>query len=247
LIAGVTMWNHPRYTYLAQFSFDIRPLWDNALSQIHAVTYGLHLFFFPWKQNLDHDLPVFHSLTQWPLPLDLMVLCVLAVAAVVAIRRLPLMAFGLGWFGLHLLPTNSVIPRLDLLSERNFYLASIGLLLTAVLIGAYITQWFSRVLRRARMVQFGVGAVSLALVVLLGFTTNARNDLYRDAILLWSDAVQKSPGKARPHNNLGHAYAEHGEWNLAIEEFRIALTLQPDYPLAQRNLRNAYLRHVDRY
>jgi len=247
LIVGSIMWSHPRYTYLMQFSLDIRPLWDNALSQIHAVTYALLLLFLPWKQNLDHDLPVFHSLTQWPLLLDVMVLGVLAVTAFVAGRRLPLIAFGLGWFMLQVLPTNSVIPRLDLLSERNLYLASIGILFVTVLIGAYTTEWLNRILRRPRMVQFSVGAVSLAFVVLLGLATNARNDLYRDAILLWSDAVQKSPGKARPHNNLGHAYAQRGEWDLAIEEFRLALTLRPDYPLAQRNLRNAYLRHVDRY
>lgn len=246
LIVSAMMWGYPRYTYLAQFSLNIRPLWENALSELHAVAYALLLYCLPWKQNVDHDLPVFHSLTQWPLPLDLIVLGAVAVAAVITVRRLPLMAFGLGWFLLHLLPTNSVIPRVDLLSERNLYLASIGLLLAAVLIGTYTTQRLRTVLRRPRLAQFGVGAVSLALAVLLCLATNARNHLYQDAILLWSDAVHKSPHKARPHNNLGHAYALRDEWDLAIEEFRMALTLQPDYPLAQQNLLNAYLRHVDR-
>ena len=51
------------------------------------------------------------------------------MVAALAARRLPLITFGLGWFFLQLIPTNSVIPRLDLLSERNLYLASIGLLL----------------------------------------------------------------------------------------------------------------------
>jgi tetratricopeptide (TPR) repeat protein len=64
--------------------------------------------------------------------------------------------------------------------------------------------------------------------------------------LLWSDAVLKSPNKARPHNNLGHAYALHGDWDRAIEEFRTAVRLNPDYMLAQQNLRNAYLHQVGR-
>ncbi|MDH5775950.1 MAG: tetratricopeptide repeat protein, partial [Nitrospirota bacterium] len=59
--------------------------------------------------------------------------------------------------------------------------------------------------------------------------------------------VHKSPQKARPHNNLGHAYALQGDWTHAIEEFRVALTLQPDYILAQENLREAYLFHVGRH
>ncbi len=246
LVVGAMMWSHPRYTYLAQFSLSVRPLWDNVLSQLHANTYALLLFVLPWKQNLDHDLPVFHSLNQWHLSLDVAVVIGLAAAAMLAARRLPLMAFGLGWFVLQVVPTNSLIPRLDLLSERNLYLGSVGLLLMAVLTGTYITQCLSSLLRRDRMVRIGVGAFSLALVVLLCLATNARNHLYRDAVLLWSDAVQKSPYKARPHNNLGHAYTQQGKWDLAIEEFRIALMLKPDYPLAQQNLRNAYLRHVDR-
>jgi Flp pilus assembly protein TadD len=132
------------------------------------------------------------------------------------------------------------------LSERNLYLASIGLLLVVVVIGTCIAERLTMALRRMRIVQIGMTTASLALVVLLCLATTARNALYHDAVLLWSDAIQKSPDKARPHNNLGHAYAQQGKWDLAIEEFRIALTLQPDYPLAQQNLLNAYLRHVDR-
>jgi len=76
--------------------------------------------------------------------------------------------------------------------------------------------------------------------------TYQRNVLYRDAVLLWSDTVEKSPHKARPHNNLGHAYALRDDWDRAIEEFRIAARLNPDYALAQQNLRNAYLHRVGR-
>ena len=31
------------------------------LSEIHAVAYAVLLFLFPWKLNIDHDLPEFHS------------------------------------------------------------------------------------------------------------------------------------------------------------------------------------------
>ena len=60
----------------------------------------------------------------------------------VAARRLPLVAFGLGWFFIQLLPT-SLIPRNDLLSERNLYLPSIGLLLAIVALGSHVTQWLT--------------------------------------------------------------------------------------------------------
>jgi lipoprotein NlpI len=76
--------------------------------------------------------------------------------------------------------------------------------------------------------------------------TFQRNALYRDPILLWSDTIKKSPQKARPHNNLGHAYALRDDWERAIEEFRIAVQLDPDYAFAKKNLRDAYLHQVGR-
>ena len=36
------------------------------------------------------------------------------------------------------------------------------------------------------------------------------------------------------------------DWDRAIEEFRIAAQLDPDYTLAQKNLRDAYLHQVGR-
>jgi hypothetical protein len=245
LVVGFAVWSHPRYSALAQFSVGIRSLSDNLLSELHAVTYALLLFVCPWKQNFDHDLPVLHSLFEWPLPLDLLVLGGLTAAGLFLARRLPLLSFGIGWFFLQLLPT-SLIPRNDLLSERNLYLASIGILLAVVVLGSRLAHWLSAVLPRPKLVRIGAGSLALAVVLALCLMTFQRNELYRDPVLLWSDTVEKSPHKARPYNNLGHAYALRDDWDRAIEEFRTAARLDPDYALAQKNLRDAYLHRVGR-
>jgi protein O-mannosyl-transferase len=52
----------------------------------------------------------------------------------------------------------------------------------------------------------------------------------------WLDTVQNSPDKARPHNNLGFAYALEGEPENARQHYLTALRLQPDYELARNNL-----------
>ena len=246
LLAWATWaWWHPRYSMLAQFSLTLRPLWDNFLSEIYAAAYALMLFFCPWKQNFDHDLPEFHSLLQWPLPPVLLLLCGLAAAALVTARRIPLIAFGMGWFFLQLLPT-SLIPRADLLSERNLYLPSIGPMLAVVMLCARLIHRLASLLPRPQIVGFGASGLAVLLVLVFCLLTYQRNRLYHDQVSLWSDTVRMSPNKARPHNNLGHAYALQGDWDQAIDEFRIAAKLDPDYALAQRNLRNAYLHRVGR-
>lgn len=245
LAVAAWAWWHPRYRELAQFSLDIRPFWGNLLSQAHATVYALMLFFCPWKQNFDHDLPEFHSPFQWPLPLDLLILGGMATASMVAARRFPLITFGVGWFFIQLLPT-ALIPRNDLLSERNLYLASFGLLLVIVVLGTRLVEWLTTVFPKPRLVRVAAGGLALAVILGLCLITFQRNALYRDPVLLWSDTVKKSPQKARPRNNLGHAYALRDDWERAIEEFRIAVQLDPDYAFAKKNLRDAYLHQVGR-
>ena len=245
LTAAGWAWYHPRYTDLAAFSLHFRPFWDNLLSQAHASVYAVTLFFRPWNQNFDHDVPEFHSVFQWPLPLDLLLLGGSAAIAVFVARRLPLVSFGIGWFLVQLLPT-SLIPRADLLSERNLYLASFGLMLVLATLGSRFMQWLTISLPSLRMLRQGALSLAVTVALLLCLGTYQRNQLYQDQLSLWSDTVRKSPNKARPHNNLGHAYALQGNWDRAIEEFRIASQLDPDYVRAHHNLRKAYLHEVGR-
>ncbi len=245
LLAIGWAWSHPRYSALAQFSSTLRPIWVNLLSELHAIAYALVLFFTPWNQNFDHDLPLLHSLVEWPLPLDLVLLGGLAAAALVAVRPLPLFSFGVAWYVVQLLPT-TLIPRNDLLSERNLYLASAGILLAVVVLASGLTHRLSSTVPRPKLARIAAGIVAVSAILALSIATFQRNVLYHDPVLFWSDAAAKSPQKARPHNNLGHSYAEQGNWDQAIDEFRIAAKLDPNYVLAQDNLRDAYLHHVGR-
>jgi tetratricopeptide (TPR) repeat protein len=132
------------------------------------------------------------------------------------------------------------------LSERNLYLALFGLVLAIVVLCSRVTQWLKTVLPPPRVIRLGANSLAALLVLVLCVVTFQRNRLYHDQVSLWSETVRLSPNKARPHNNLGYAYALQGDWDQAIDEFRFAARLDPDYALAQTNLRNAYLHHVGR-
>jgi tetratricopeptide (TPR) repeat protein len=214
------------------------------LSQLHAMTYALLLFICPWMQNFDHDLPVLHSIVQWPIPLDILVWGAV-IALAIGLRHSPLVAFGLAWYALQWLPT-ILIPRLDLLSERNLYLPFAGLVPALVSLTGWAANRLIAQFNQLRIIRATFLVIGLLVVADLCVLTYQRNLLYRDAVALWTDTVEKSPQKARPHNNLGHSYALSGDWDRAVDEFRTAARLDPDYALAQKNLRNAYLRQVGR-
>lgn len=244
---GLWAWSHPRYRALAQFSAVLRPAVEQGLSGLHSVWYSVALVAFPWLQSFDHDLPAVASLAQWPAPVDLAVLFAFVLTIVLSVRRGDrLMTFALVWWVLQMLPAHSVVARADLLSERNLYLPVFGLFLAAAVSVTRVLARYGGDGEAGRIVAMAGRSAAVMIVCVCIVLTAQRNRLYRDPVLLWEDTVRHAPAKARPHNNLGHAYALAGRWDSAIEEFRTAVRINPDYAVAQDNLRRAYLHQVGR-
>ncbi len=181
----------------------------------------------PHALDIDPDLPVFSGGSPVLLP-EALLLAALLGAGIIGLKKRSLAGFGILWFFLHLVPTNSFIPRLDVANDRQLYLASWGLFL-AVAAGADL-------LREKRGARW-ITAVAVVLVVALGALTVSRNTAYRSEVALWEDTVRKSPGKARGWNNLGYAYQQAGRFCDAEAAYLRALQVNPGYALARENLR----------
>lgn len=201
-----------------------RDLGVNLASELNAVFYLLGQLLQPHALNIDPDLPEIHAFS----PLLGLQLALLSAALVLACwqrRQRPWLAFGLVWFMLLLLPTHSLIPRLDLASERHLYLAGIGVYwIAAVTLTGLLTA------------RFRAGLVLLLAMAGMGFTA-ARNVDYQNEISLWQTTVMQSPGKARTWNNLGYAYRLAGQLPEARAAFNEALRHDSGYRRAQANLR----------
>lgn len=78
--------------------------------------------------------------------------------------------------------------------------------------------------------------LAVALLLFLGSAAFSRNYYYQDRIKLWQDVVAKSPNKARSYNGLGRAYDSYSMTYKAMEQYLMALSLDPDYADAHLNL-----------
>jgi Flp pilus assembly protein TadD len=67
----------------------------------------------------------------------------------------------------------------------------------------------------------------VAIIVLLTGTTFARNTVWKSEITMWEDVVSKSPNKGRAHIGLGNAYKSQGLFPKAVDQYNIALRLDP--------------------
>jgi protein O-mannosyl-transferase len=117
----VALLAHPNYGALLEHGFAIRSLKDNLLTQANGVAYLLSRVFVINGLNIDPDLPVLTSCT-WSVAAMTAVLAATILAGVMSLRKIPWIGFGLLWFFVHLLPTNSSVPREDVSNDRQLYL-----------------------------------------------------------------------------------------------------------------------------
>jgi tetratricopeptide (TPR) repeat protein len=207
---------------------------DYLRTQVAVVATYLRLLALPAGQNVDHDFLILRSFLAPRVLGGLAVhLSLLALAAWAWLRSAPgarrrldpawrLVSLGILLFFLALSVESSVIPIVDVLFEHRVYLPSAFLLVAAATAAGLL---LSRVAGAEAAPWLAAGASILALV--LAGATLARNQVWASDVSLWSDAVEKSPDKARPWMNLGTALAESGRMEDALVPLRRAAALGP--------------------
>jgi tetratricopeptide (TPR) repeat protein len=215
----------PRYRELLAFSLDLRPPLANLGPALRSAGVMVSLWVRPWALAVDHGPPPESAL------LTFLALSVVGAAAAVAIamrRREPLVTICVAWPLLALAPTNSLIAKLDLVTEKPLYLAWVGpSILLGMLLARPAIAW-----TRARSTRKPEGrprrlVAATALLCAWAVFVPARVRIWSDARLLWGDSVRKAPDRARAWNNLGLALWTEGqdrEAALALEE---SLRLDP--------------------
>ena len=211
------------------------------LTQWHVLVTYLRLLFWPAGQNVDWDFPVARGLADPAVLGSGLLLVVLLAGAGILFFRCRSRAdragaagraagFGVAWFFLVLAPTSSVVPLADVVMEHRLYLASWGVFFAVTV----LATGFAARLHLQGLSRFGVAAV-VGLCAVLATATYLRVGLWRSKLLLWSDAVAKSPHKARAHLGLGNAYRLAGQLQPAIDEYANALNLAGNDPAWVRN------------
>lgn len=208
----------PRYRALLECSLALRAPVESLRANLAGLPEMLSLWVRPWALSVDHGFdPRGASAVGGAVLVGAML-----VTAWVARRRAPMVTLAVAWVLVALAPTNSVIAKLDVVTEKPLYLAWVGVSLG---LGALA----GRIGRAAAPV---VAAVVVAGVVF----ASARVVVWQDARTLWADAAAKAPGNGRAWNNLGMAHVAAGERGKARAAFVRAVRVDPDDVDARRNL-----------
>ncbi len=214
------------------------------LTQCSVIATYLRLLLLPVNQNLDYDYPLFSTFLAPPVMVGFLLICALLSLAVWLYRKSDsqpftihhspstghlyrLIAFGIFWFFITLLVESSIIPIVDVIFEHRLYLPTIGIFIACAAGGALLMQ---------RLPSLYTWITVAAIIIALTGATTLRNRVWQTPISLWSDVTAKSPGKDRPHDNLGRALTEQGLMEEALVEFKNAVMINPGNSYAHYNL-----------
>jgi len=212
--------------------------WDYLVTQTTAYVRYLRLFVWPSGLLADTTRPALRLA-------DPRVLGSIAVlgALMVAIgwasmqRATRAVAFGLAWYWIALVPTSSVFPLSQIVSEHRIFFPYVGLMLAAI---AAVMRWVCAPAAAPAQARRARPAVLLALAAFgaLGLATYERNKVWKTDETIWRSVTETEPDNARAWNNYGLPFAERGELTKARELFEEAIRRDPGQRGAYINLGN---------
>jgi tetratricopeptide (TPR) repeat protein len=225
------------------------PRLDYLSAQFRVIVTYVRLLFLPINQNLDYDYPVYVSFLSSEVLLSLFLLSLIMGLGVYWFRRgrgrveFKAASFGVFWLFLTLSVESSILPISEMMFEYRMYLPSVG-----AIVGVVVLMFMFSGARAEKRLWAPITVLALLSAVIMSFSAlaYARNMLWQDKIILWEDTAAKSPGKARPHYNLGVAYADYGRYEEAVGEYQTAIGIDPEHYDALNNLGIAYF-NLGRY
>lgn len=131
------------------------------------------------------------------------------------------LAFGaVVFFSSYFAVSNFIFPIGTIMAERIFYLPSLGIVLLAAFLLDKLTAWRFKNLWRFLVI--------IALVV-YGFLTINRNQVWLNTRALFTDMVASSPFSAHAKTNLGIYYIKQDRWEEGKILFKEASAIAPEH------------------
>jgi Tfp pilus assembly protein PilF len=186
------------------------------------VVYVKYIIKTLWPHDLAVLYPIISSLPLWQVIGSLLVLLFATVITIRFRYRHPYFAVGWFWFLITLLPVIGIIQvGYQSMADRYTYIPVIGLFIMAAWGVPVLTEGFQH--RRAIH-----SVIAGVVIVVSAALTWQQLGHWRDSISLFRHTIQVTSDNYLIHNNLGNALVEKGDFDSAIQQYLVALRINPN-------------------
>jgi len=196
-----------------------------------AITEYLRLLVFPFNLHMEYGT-VFFSFTH---PEAIAGIALFAGSIIYAFKIKQanrLIFFSVAWFFVALLPISNLYPINAYMAEHWLYLPSFGFFLIAADI-------FRKLYERGRL-RYAAASVIICLAIFYAALTIKQNNYWKDPMFFYQRTLRYHPDNERMQTSLGNEYIIRGNYEKAIEAYRMAVEINPKYREAYNNLGYVY-------
>jgi len=194
-------------------------IFSRLLTCLATLPAYLGLIVYPTNLHMERVFPVFTSVFSW----QVLAGAALAAGALAQIilgkgKRGLFLSFGLFWFAAALSPLTGILIPIDYkISEGWMYVPLIGLFLG---VAQTLAVWIGGMKSKTAPV---IAAAAVALMALLfGIKTYSQNDVYQTPATFYENILRCGGYHTRAYQNLGNYYWKEGEFDKAIESYKLA-------------------------
>ncbi len=195
------------------------------------------------KIFLPFDLSVFPVIQDMTMLYGILSLLILIVWFFLSKKRnFKFIIFGLLWFFIFIVLTLiKPIGTNPEFSENRIYIPMFGFIFLILGLGrirlpVFIKEKINYEVNWKKIILI----ISLLIILIFSCVTIYRNKYYKNKLNFWENATVNSPSFAFNHNNLGAMEFLDGDMINAEKEYKIALELNPNEPMAHNNLALIY-------
>lgn len=210
----------------------------------HSFLFYIVMLFVPVNQSIFYPYP---PVVDGLLPFTYYAAPVLLIGLGYGVYRLSkqsrVVSFGFLFFTVNLLLVLQFVSVGDAVrADRYTYIPHIGLLF---ILAMTLEKFMRSTAEKLKVYRRMVLPVTFVIAVLFSFMTHARCKVWKDDNSLATDLLNKFPDDRLALNNKGFILSNQGRYEEAIEHFKKALAVRPDYTRASINLINTYMLRTD--
>jgi Flp pilus assembly protein TadD len=172
----------------------------------------------------------------WQVCLAFVALAAITAAVIIYRKKRPYLLTGWLWYLGMLVPAIGIVQiSYYAHADRYTYLPEIGL---AMAVTWAMADWSAKWKHR-RLV---MGSLMVAMISALAVCCHIQVSYWKDSESLWTHTLAHTSGNSVAHYNLGLDFAERGDLEAGIAQYRKAIEINPAYVEALDNLGNALVK-----
>jgi tetratricopeptide (TPR) repeat protein len=201
-----------------------------ANAAVSFITY-LEKTFMPSNLAVFYPFPA--QIPVWQVLISTVLIVCISAVVIITRKRLPHLFVGWLWYAITILPVIGIIQIAGYaMADRYHYFPSIG-------IAVGLAWGIPLLIQREEMRKKILLPLGIASLAVMAFLTWRQCGYWKNSISLFDHSLQVTEDNYLARNNRGIAYAKAGQYELAIDDYNMAIRLNPHFD-AYNNRGSAY-------